>query len=86
MPTTRRESLINALIEQELASLGWQEFSPEIPVDATPMEALKLAREKLIEEYSAIALADLESLYSIFIVEKDDVSDQPEIVNISKAA
>tara|TARA_R110000868_G_scaffold132380_3_gene343209 strand:+ start:32665 stop:32955 length:291 start_codon:yes stop_codon:yes gene_type:complete len=71
MPKTTRDILIKALIEQELSTMAFEELLPEIPVDATPSEALSQARSKLEQEYALISLSDLESLYRIFIMESD---------------
>jgi len=71
MIQTKREMLVTALIEQELASQVWQDLVPNIPVEATPHEALKFAREQLEKEYEVIALSDLEALYRIFICHTD---------------
>tara|TARA_R110000868_G_scaffold104087_6_gene286291 strand:- start:7752 stop:8042 length:291 start_codon:yes stop_codon:yes gene_type:complete len=71
MPHTPRDILIKALIEQELSTMAFEELMPDIPVDATPAEALIQARSKLEQEYALISLADLESLYRIFIMESD---------------
>lgn len=75
---TKRELLTEALIEQELASRVWEELVPGIPVDATPTEAIKFARESLEKEYEVIALEDLETLYRIFIMETDVESDESD--------
>lgn len=71
MKLSKREILTQALIEQELASRVWEELVPNIPVEATPFEALNFARAALEKEYAVIALEDLETLYRIFIMETD---------------
>ena len=70
---TKRELLIEALIEQELSTQMFEALIPNIPLEATPLEALRFAREQLQLEYSVIAIEDLVTLYKIFI--SDDMDD-----------
>lgn len=68
---SRREYLSQVLIEQELSSQTWEQLMPQIPVEATPQEALIFARTQLEKEYAVIELEDLETLYNIFIAQED---------------
>lgn len=68
---SRREYLSKVLIEQELSTQTWEQLMPNIPVEATPHEALIFARAQLEKEYAAIELEDLETLYNIFIAHEE---------------
>lgn len=46
---------------------------PNISVEATHQEALIFARAQLEKEYAVIDIADLETLYNIFIAHEDVV-------------
>lgn len=80
---SRREMLIQELIEQELSVTTWTELIPNIPVEASHREAMEFARKELLREYSQIHLEDLETLYRIFIQQEDVEEEDTAIGNLS---